>query len=58
MPAQRCRGDRGAAGLAGRDLAVHGGACLRDGDTDVRILATELVRNMPADDATRCCAGC
>jgi HEAT repeat protein len=26
---------------------------LRDGDSDVRILATELVRNMPAPDATR-----
>lgn len=28
-------------------------ALLRDADPDVRILATELVRNMPADQATR-----
>jgi len=29
------------------------GALLHDADTDVRILATELARNMPAADATR-----
>lgn len=29
------------------------GALLRDSDSDVRILATELARNMPEDDATR-----
>jgi HEAT repeat protein len=28
-------------------------ALLEDTDTDVRILATELARNMPADDANR-----
>jgi HEAT repeat protein len=28
-------------------------ALLRDGDSDVRLLATELARNMPADIATR-----
>ena len=30
---------------------------LGDGDTDVRILATELARNMPAEDATRVLCG-
>ena len=31
--------------------------CLRDADSDVRILATELARNMPAADATRVLCG-
>ena len=32
-------------------------ALLRDSDTDVRILATELARNMPGNDATRVLCG-
>ena len=32
-------------------------ALLRDADSDVRILAIELVRNMPAADATRLLCG-
>jgi HEAT repeat protein len=32
-------------------------ALLSDSDTDVRILATELTRNMPAEDATRVLCG-
>jgi FOG: HEAT repeat len=49
----RARGEhRGAAGPAGSDPAVHG-AAPRDGDSDVRLLATELARNMPAENATQ-----
>ena len=36
-----------------RRLAPFMATLLADTDADVRILATELARNMPAEDATR-----
>ena len=56
MPDARGR-HRGAAGHAGSGPAVHDRAALADGDPDVRILATELARNMPAADATHLLCG-
>jgi len=38
-------------------IAPFMAALLADGDSDVRILATELARNMPAADATRVLCG-
>ena len=46
------RRDRIPAGAAGGDRALHG-AVVRDRDSDVRLLATELARNMKASEATR-----
>ena len=46
------RGHRGPAGAAGRESCPSWRRCSETARRDVRILATELVRNMPAADAT------
>ena len=52
------RRHRGAAERCRTAISPFMAALLDDGDSDVRILATELARNMPAAEATTCCARC